>query len=554
MAILQPAAIVPVILDRNKKQFDHFGNRLDIIHWQNQEIVPVRKNFKFQHPNLEAMTPEDCQMLRAKHGIFVENEDVIDVPKPVRCLEETPFPDWAPTVLRQRLWTEPTPIQMQGWPVALHGHDLIGIAATGSGKTMAYVLPMLVHIMAQPELKPGEGPVGLVLVPTGELCKQVAKEIQAFEVYTGLVCRAVCGGDDQGEQRRAFLERVDIIVATPGRLIHMLNERHTNLLRATFVVLDEADLLLSEGFGEQVRLVLTQVRPDRQVLLFTATWEDNIEHFARETCKCDPIQVNCAGTKLSACKDVEQTFWCRDRVGDLWPPAEGKMQVLHRAITKILPQLERGDKALIFCNRRETVREVVEELQARDITCEGFAADYSLDDRRAALERFMDPDAHLPLLVCTQVLGRGSDFQRVRFVINYDMPSHLVDYVHRIGRTGRAGNKGTSLTLLEETDLWLGREIIQCIEGVDQVPPTWLRLETSKKKLEKWRRLHRDEKAKALCGGQPCNGGALPPPSEPVHGTDWNGRGRGRRDEFLAQCGGLGAARVAQSCEAPRCH
>lgn len=526
-------------------RFGIVGELLEKIEWNGEQLVPVRKDFAFLHPNVEAKPEEDCELIRLRLGIHVLNVEA-EVPKPVECLEEAPFPDWAMSVLRQRGFERPTPIQVQGWPAVLHGHDTVGVASTGSGKTMAYVMPMLVHVMAQPELLPGEGPVGLVLVPHRELCQQVHREIEAFEAFTGLVCRVVCGGADEAKQKEEALHRVDVVVATPGRLIRMLNKRWTNLRRATYVVLDEADELLSHGFEDQVRLIMSQIRPDRQVLLFSATWEEAVEKLAHDVCDCKPIQINCGNTKLSACKEIDQTFWCVGRVGANWPVEESKVQALCRAVRNLLQNLREGAKALVFCNTKDVVPKVVEFLKAAGLPGEEFSSKLSQHKRDKLLEDFRQHGpSEQPVLVCTQVLGRGHDFQNVRYVINYDMPGRLVDYVHRIGRTGRAGQRGFSLTLLEEVDLRLAKELVQCLEHTAaQGPPPWLKTESSKKRQVKYSRQFRDE-------GPPAFGCALPAP-EPVPTKEpgssvqasWDGRGRGRRGEFLKQCCGCGAARA----------
>lgn len=528
-----------------KRQFNNIGERLDKLDWHGVEIVPVRKDFVFTHPNVEARTQEECELMRMRLGIHVLNEDISDVPKPIECLEETPFPDWAAEVLRQRCWEKPTPIQVQGWPAALHGHDVIGIASTGSGKTLAYVMPMLVHIMAQPELKPGEGPVGVILVPHRELARQVAKEVQAFSEHTGLVVESISGGTDQELQKAAFLERVDVIVATPGRLIAVLNDRSTNLARATYLVLDEADELLHEGYGSQIRLIVSQIRPDRQVLLFSATWQDNVEEFAHEVCQCAPIRIHVGGTKLAACKDIDQCFWCPGKgpnPAETWPVGETKIQVLCRALRSVDDRIKSGAKTLIFCNKSETVPWVVEELRNVGFICEPFTGILRQTMRDEILAKFQNPDSDLPILVCTQVLGRGHDIQDVKFVINFDFPQRIVEYVHRIGRTGRAGQNGFALTLLDEIDLRYAKEIVDLVKETGQEPPQWLKEESSRKKIKKYNQLYHTVKTGNV--QNLTNGLGLAMLEDTKNHEEWKGRGLGRRNEFLKMCKEQGAARV----------
>lgn len=536
---------------RPKDSHNRLGERLDTFKWDNEELVPVVKNFMVSHPAVEARTEGDCLDIRLREGIDARRvgadagKEDDEIPKPVISLEETPFPDWAAVVLRDKGWTEPTPIQSQGWPVSLTGHDMIGIASTGSGKTMAYVLPMLIHVVAQPELRPGEGPVGLVLLPCRELCDQVKNEIQCFAQHTDLTCETVFGGaESAAAQGQKFLERVDIVVATPGRLIELCEQRQTNLKRVTSVVLDEADQMLDRKFKEQVGHVMSQVRPDRQVSLFSATWSDEIEHFAMSVLAEKKefrgsglipgiIQVIVGGTQLSACKDIDQQFWCPGRFDNRheklpqWDKSKTKLGAFIHAMQMIAPKLqEEGLKALVFVNKSETVQEVVQQLKLHDIPCEGFFAG-STEERQRKLDQFRDRDSEVSVLICTQVLGRGLDFHDVKFVVNYDMPERMPDYVHRIGRTGRAGVQGFALTLLDELDLRFARDIVRCLNATNHFVPNWLQHEGERPKY--WRRKYNQ--------WLEADGAAENPTGL------WRGRGRDKRSEFLGQLKGTGLSR-----------
>jgi len=530
------------------RRFSEFTRQPQIIDWQGEQIVPVRKDFSYPHPDVSGRTQEECDMLRLKHGIEVErSREDIPIPKPIVNLEETPFPDWATIVLRNKAWQAPTPIQIQAWPTATEGFDMIGIAATGSGKTMAYVLPMLVHIMAQPELKPGEGPVGLVLLPTRELCDQVRNEIAAFAEFTGLRCESVFGGEDFRHQALAFLERVDIVTATPGRLLDLLEKKKTNLKRVTYVVLDEADEMCERDFGSQVNLIMTQIRPDRQILLFSATWQDNMKEFAervvqqRGTLSKGTIHINVGGIKLSACKDIDQQFWLSGEHGCLWENTMTKTQALCAALQQISAQLNAGEfKALIFCNRRETVPGIVAALCNADIACEGYMSSDAAQGSRSAeqLSRFRQTGSNLNVLVCTSLLGRGHDFTNVKYVLNYDMPGRLVEYIHRIGRTGRNGEKGFALTLLERLDLRFAAKLVTCLRDTAHVVPPFLSRE-ARNSDRLWREY--------LRGGRPTRdrgGDAEEEPDVFAVSNPWKGRGRGRCQTFLDELNGRGLARA----------
>mmetsp|Transcript_91961 Transcript_91961/g.265326 ORF Transcript_91961/g.265326 Transcript_91961/m.265326 type:complete len:484 (-) Transcript_91961:137-1588(-) len=479
-------------------------------------------------------------------GIEVTNyKDKSWIPKPVVSLEEAPFPDWASEMLRARLWTEPTPIQVQGWPVAMKGYDLIGIASTGSGKTMAYVLPMLSHVMAQTELKPGEGPVGLVLLPTRELCAQVRDEIAIFEGNTGLSCLSVFGGENFHEQGSRFLDRVDIVTATPGRLISLLGEKKTNLLRVTFVVVDEADDLLDRNFKEQTTKVLSQVRPDRQVLLFSATFQDHVKEFAEQMAgenrwSRGTIQVNVGGIKLSACKTIDQQFWTPGTDTTLWPQGQPKTEALRTALNSIAGKLkDPNHKALVFCNAKETIDVVVEVVRSIGLCCEGFQGDLEHEERERILQRFKSIDTDLQLLVCTSVLGRGHDFTDVQYVINYDMPNRLPEYIHRIGRTGRRGQPGFSLTLLEYYDLRHAKDLAECLKETGKTLPDWLAEYSWSGKWKTIKREYHDLRS----GNSGADGEAIGGP------LSWSGRGKGVRHLYLRELNGAGTARGLPTSE-----
>ena len=194
----------------------------------------------------------------------------------------------------------PTPVQMQAWPSVLQGRDVAGVAEPDAGRTLAYVLPMLVHVAAQPELKPGEGPIAVVLGPSPERCVLVAQEVEAFKSTAAITCLASVGGEAVTQQERQEAAGTNVVACTPGRLIALLNGRATNLRRATFFVLEEADQLLAEGCAEQVGLLLGQARPDRQVLLFASSWSPEVEELACQACRHRAIHFHVGPVGMEA--------------------------------------------------------------------------------------------------------------------------------------------------------------------------------------------------------------------------------------------------------------
>merc|ERR1719427_836328 len=229
------------------------------------------------------------------------------VNRPVETFHEANFPNYILKELANAGFTRPTPIQCQGWPMAMSGQDVIGIAKTGSGKTLAFLLPAIVHINAQALLKPGDGPIVLILAPTRELACQIKGEADKFGYTSSIKNTCVYGGAPRRPQERDLRSGVEICIATPGRLMDFLEKKTTNLERVTYLVMDEADRMPDMGFEPQIRKVLSQVRPDRQTLLWSATWprDGQVQRLTREFLT-DPIRVNVGSDELSANRDVQQ--------------------------------------------------------------------------------------------------------------------------------------------------------------------------------------------------------------------------------------------------------
>lgn len=454
--------------------------------FQGEELVPVNKICYTEHPNVSNRTMNECEKIWLNNSIHVTCKETTRKPRPIVTLDEAPFPDAFMDTLREQGITTPSPIQVQAWPTALWGYDFIAVAETGSGKTLAYVLPMLFHIQKQVALRPSEGPIGLVLVPNRELCQQVLDTVNLFKAHTGFTAAALTGGENEQVQVKTLLGRVEIVAACPGRLLDLLKKKQTNLKRTSFIVFDEADELFRGNFEVQVKELMSMIREDRQVLLFSATWPEQVERISAEVCIYEPSIIVAGSTTLAACKDITQVI---SVVGSKDSPTGWDTYKKIDALCEVLARV-RGHKVLVFCNAKETVTDVVKNLQTKGFPSEGFSSE-CFEGRRAEtraerLKRFADPDSNLSVLVCTQVLGRGHDFKGLRMVINYDMPEKLVEYVHRIGRTGRAGRKGIAITLLEEEDLRLAKPLKAVLKATDQVVHPWL--EVAAKGYRPWKK------------------------------------------------------------------
>jgi ATP-dependent RNA helicase DDX5/DBP2 len=260
------------------------------------------KSFYKEDPLVTNRSEADVTKFRKEHAIAVQGRDV---PRPVETFDEAGFPTYVMSEVKAQGFPAPTAIQSQGWPMALSGRDVVGIAETGSGKTLTYCLPAIVHINAQPLLAPGDGPIVLVLAPTRELAVQIQQEITKFGKSSRIRNTCVYGGVPKGGQIRDLAKGVEVCIATPGRLIDMLESGKTNLRRVTYLVLDEADRMLDMGFEPQIRKILGQIRPDRQTCMWSATWPKEVRNLASDYLN-DFIQVNIGSLELSANHRITQ--------------------------------------------------------------------------------------------------------------------------------------------------------------------------------------------------------------------------------------------------------
>ncbi|XP_058754875.1 DEAD-box ATP-dependent RNA helicase 20-like [Vicia villosa] len=416
-----------------------------------RNLVPFQKNFYVESPVITAMSDQQVMHYRASRDITVEGHDV---PKPIRSFHEANFPDHCLEVIAKLGFVEPTPIQAQGWPMALTGRDLIGIAETGSGKTLSYLLPAIVHVSAQPRLVQGEGPVVLVLAPTRELAVQIQQEAMKFGSRSNLRCTCIYGGAPKGPQIRDLRMGVEIVIATPGRLIDMLEARHTNLQRVTYLVLDEADRMLDMGFEPQIRKIVNQIRPDRQTLYWSATWPKEVEALARQFLH-NPYKVVIGSPYLKANQSINQVV---EVVTD--------MEKYNRLI-KLLKDVMDGSRILIFTETKKGCDQVTKQLRMDGWPALSIHGDKNQSERDWVLAEFKS--GRSPIMTATDVAARGLDVKDIKCVVNYDFPSSLEDYVHRIGRTGRAGAKGTAYSFFTRANAKYARDLIKILQDAGQI-------------------------------------------------------------------------------------
>ncbi|KAJ0076098.1 hypothetical protein Patl1_33470 [Pistacia atlantica] len=428
-------------------------------------LTPFEKNFYVESPSVAAMSERDVEEYRKQREITIEGRDV---PKPVKSFRDVGFPDYVMQEITKAGFVEPTAIQSQGWPMALKGRDLIGIAETGSGKTIAYLLPAIVHVNAQPFLgkfvisemvifpifsAPGDGPIVLVLAPTRELAVQIQQEATKFGASSRIKSTCIYGGVPKGPQVRDLQKGVEIVIATPGRLIDMLESHNTNLRRVTYLVLDEADRMLDMGFEPQIRKIVSQIRPDRQTLYWSATWPKEVEQLARQFLY-NPYKVIIGSQDLKANHAIRQHV---DIVSE---------NQKYNKLVKLLEDIMDGSRILIFMDTKKGCDQITRQLRMDGWPALSIHGDKSQAERDWVLSEFKAGKS--PIMTATDVAARGLDVKDVKYVINYDFPGSLEDYVHRIGRTGRAGAKGTAYTFFTAANARFAKELITILEEAGQ--------------------------------------------------------------------------------------
>jgi ATP-dependent RNA helicase RhlE len=341
---------------------------------------------------------------------------------------------------------EATPIQEQAIPKVLAGHDLIACAQTGTGKTAAFLLPVLHQLAKERE----EFVKCLILVPTRELAIQIDQQVQGLGYFSGISTLLLYGGSDGADwatQKRALQGGADIVVATPGKLISHLNMGYVKFDRLQYLILDEADRMLDIGFHEDILKIISFIPKKRQSLLFSATMPPKIRELASLILH-EPDQISLAISK----------------------PAEGVLQVAYlayeeqkiRLVTNLLADKPNYKSILVFSSTKRKVGDIVNALRRKGIPSEGISSDLEQKEREEVLMRFKSKQTRI--LVATDVLSRGIDIKDINLVINFDVPGDAEDYVHRIGRTARADTTGVAITLINPDDMRKFSRIEKLIE------------------------------------------------------------------------------------------
>ena len=353
--------------------------------------------------------------------------------------------------LTQLGYHQPTPIQQQAIPLILQGQDILASAQTGTGKTAAFALPIIQQLLEQPAAK---APRALILVPTRELARQVQDNMEAFTQHTALRSVVVYGGACLATQSCELKTGADILIATPGRLLDYLRQGVVHLRDVRFLVFDEADRMLDMGFRDEIRDVVRQVSTERQTLLFSATLSDDIHRMAGKMLR-SPQRIDISNNSTPI-ERIEQRVYVVDQ--------ERKLGLLAHLL-----QTESWPQVLVFSRTREGCDKVATWLQQQSIAARPMHADLSQAVRDKALADFAAGEVRV--LVATDVAARGLDIAQLACVINLELPFSAQDYVHRIGRTGRAGHSGLAISLYNDAD----QRLLTAIEDLldTRLPQQW---------------------------------------------------------------------------------
>ena len=385
-----------------------------------------------------------------------------------------------------------TPVQAKCIPPILENRDVLGVAQTGTGKTAAYLLPLLT--LLQRDEHPHDSVNCLVIAPTRELARQIDQAFQGFAYYTGINAVAVYGGNDgirYEQERKSLSAGADIVLATPGRLITHLQLGTLDLSRTTHLVLDEADRMLDMGFADDILSIVKHMPAERQTILFSATMPPRIVDLARSVMH-DPVEIEIAVSKPAENID-QRVYICRE--GD-------KVDLITHLFREQPPR-----RVILFCSSKQKVKEVNIYLQRKGYNARAMHSDLEQSERDEVMQRFRAQQ--IDILVATDIVARGIDIDDITMVINYDAPHDAEDYVHRIGRTARAGREGRAVTLIGPRD----RQRLNYIERI-------LKIEIPRGELPE----------------------GMKAPGEPsqADGKDGKGRGRGDRRHGANRKGGSG--------------
>lgn len=405
---------------------------------------PFKRDFYVESDEIKSLTAEEVEVLRTD----MDSVKVIGKNPPNPVIEWSHLglsASYMDILINDLRFYRPTSIQAQSIPGILQGRDIIGIAKTGSGKSLSFLLPLFRHINHR-KSSLNKNPLALVMVPTRELAVQITEVAKVIDKSIKTV--AVFGGENISKQIGQVSSGVHLVVATPGRLIDILSLKKVLLTNISFVVIDEADRMFDMGFQPQINMIVNNIRPDSQKLLFSATFPISLEKLARRILKYNPLEVKIGLKGVNSDirqfvelfdKEEEKFFKLLENLGEFFNNNYKFARYLDHSVSA-------DDKVLIFTNRQEYTDALQKRLTNKGYKCQALHGSKSQHERDTAIENFKK--GKTKIMIATSIAARGLDVSDLKFVINYDPPNHIEDYVHRAGRTGRAGSKGIVMTYI----------------------------------------------------------------------------------------------------------
>ena len=441
------------------------------IDWEKQDLEPFEKNF---FRATAQISKEEVDALLSREHIKIKAYTKLPVPQPVTNWTFG-FPSHVLSIIENLHYQAPTPIQSVAMPALMSGRDAICIAQTGSGKTIAYMLPLIRVVLHAPRLTSSEnGPIALVVAPTRELALQVSAQAKPFTKQLGFRVVVAYGGQSIADQIADIKRGCHILVGTPGRLIELLSIRKLSLKQCRALIIDEADRCLDMGFQPQLDRITTSIRPDRMTALFSATFNDKMQTLAQKFIKYDPIEI-IVGGRSTIPEQVEVHVEIVKK--------EDKLRKLLYVLGQLFG-IDEDARCLIFVERQEAADDLLNTLMKKGYPCDSIHGNRDQADRASAITDFRN--GALPVLIATSVAARGLDILQLKLVVNYDVPNHAEDFVHRIGRTGRAGRPGAGWVFIEPEQDNYATDLVKVLKESKKPIPEDLR-KMSENFLEKVR-------------------------------------------------------------------
>jgi len=428
--------------------------------WNPSTMKQFEKEFYQESSAVRNRIPAMLNEFLHKNNVTVAGSKFI---KPILEFGDVDLPDSILDKFKDNKYNKPTPIQSMCWPTLMSGNDLVGIAQTGSGKTLGFVIPILVHIMNNKrylkEISSNrddvQGPVALVLAPTRELALQIQAVAEEYERYSGIKNICIYGGASKGPQAQLVRKGAEIYIATPGRLLDFIKENTISLHRCTYLVLDEADRMLDMGFEPQIRKIIEQIRPDRQTAMFSATWPKEVRKLAEDFVS-SYIHITIGATELTANPNIKQIVEiCEEQ------NKENRLKEILGEIMRF-----RDSKVIIFNETKRRVDSYSKFIRDLGYHCLTIHGDKKQQEREWVLSEFRKKPKSI--LCATDVAARGINIEDIKYVINVDYPVQTEDYIHRIGRTARSTNLGTAYTFITSDNVRHVPKLIEVLKEANQ--------------------------------------------------------------------------------------